>query len=103
MNKYRNLSVSLATKLSYFESQYLNVWRKPPENKNIVGIIYKTYHISNFVEEDSILSVGIIHNFESRFPIFPKTAITYFNVKDINYNFEKNYELSNSLELLNQL
>lgn len=101
--KYKNLSISLASKLSYFESQYLNVWRKAPENKDKVNMIYKIHHITNFIDDESISSIEMTHNFESRFPIFPKSSITYFNVKDLNYNFEKNFDLSQSIELSNQL
>ena len=95
--------MSLASKLSYFESQYLNVWRRPPENKEVMQIIYKTYHMSGFVEDESIGVVGMMHNFEGRFPIFPKTAITYFKIKDVNYSIEKCLDLSQCGELLNQM
>ena len=97
------MSISLASKLSYYESQYLTVWRKSPENKDAVGIIYKTYHVTNFIEDDVIASIGLLHNFESRLPVFPKSAMSYFNVKDVCYTVEKNFDLSQSIDINNFL
>lgn len=69
----------------------------------MVEIIYKTNHVNNFIDDNAIASIGVINVFESKFPIFPKTSISYFNIKYLNYNIQKLFDLSQNAPLMNLL
>jgi len=85
-----------------FDSQYLNVWRKPPLNKENVCNIFKTLHTQNFYEEEIIMN-NKITSIENKFPILPLTAISYVKMNEINNNIEKKLNLDKFTELKNHL
>lgn len=74
----------LEAKYLYYENEVFPIWRKTPEFSEQAGSLYKSVSMTNYLEESMINIKGQIDMFAQLFPIVPKSAILYFNVKDVS-------------------